>query len=351
MWRVLIDAERLRQVNSGLGQVALNLGRQFLAHPSPRWTPAFILPDDRRDQFDTPIDAIAPDWRLRYAPWAAPRFDLWHLLHQDTRFVPPRGTPYVLTIHDLNFLGEKSPAKARRRLKRVQKLVDRASAITVISEFTRDMIGEHLDTGNTPVDVIYNGLCTDPGLMGQSVDGMPDGDFLFALGVIRPKKNFHVLVDFLGRLEDINLVIAGNTKGPYAEQIRRQASERGLAERLFIAGEIDDAQKAWLFRHCTAFVFPSLHEGFGLPLVEAMSFGKPAFCAARTSLPEIGGDEVYYWHDFDPDNMAATYRGGMQAFTADPHSAERLRARAAQFSWENAAEKYAAVYERALSGS
>lgn len=349
--RSLIDVERVRQSNSGLGQFALNLGLQFLANPSPNWTPIFLLPKDRRDVFGQPVETVSPSWRLRYAPRFGPSYDLWHILHQDASYLPAPGTPYVLTIHDLNFLGEKSATKARKRLARVQKLVDGAAAITVISNFTKSVVEQHLDTGSTPIEVIYNGLCSDPTATGRCVDALPEGEFLFSLGVVRPKKNFHVLVDLVAKVDGVNLVIAGNTKGAYADEIRQRAVTLGVSDRLFILGEVDNDQKVWLFRNCRAFVYPSLYEGFGLSVVESMRFAKPTFCAARTSLPEIGGDDVFYWDDFDPDNMAAVFRQGMQAYHDEPERLDRMRTRAAQFSWENAARQYASLYERILSAS
>ena len=348
--QVVIDVERLRQPNSGLGQVAFNLGQQFVSNPSPAWSPVFLMPDGCSDVFGEPVETISPSGRLRYARWLTRRFDLWHVLHQDGRYLPAPGVPYVLTIHDLNFLGEKAPSKARRRLAHVQKLVDGAAVVTVISEFTRGVIEQHIEVGDTPVDVIYNGLCADPGAIGQPVAGLSDRPFLFTMGVVRRKKNFHVLVDLLAKLDDFNLVIAGNTKGSYVDDIRRRASDLGVSDRLAIVGEVSHAEKVWLFQNCSAFLFPSLHEGFGLPPLEAMSFGKPTFCAARSSLPEVGGDDVFYWHDFDPEGMARVFADGMQAYERQPERLARLRARAAGFSWESAARQYSKLYERILSG-
>lgn len=347
--RVLIDVERLRLPNCGLGQVALNLGREYLAHPADSWQPVFLIPEERADIYGCAIDYVPVTWKRRYLPRLGRRFDLWHVLHQDAAYLPHPDTPYILTIHDLNFLEEKSPQKAAKRLAKVQKLVDGAALITVISNFTRSIIEKHLQLGATPVEVVYNGLCTDASELAQRPDSIPEGNFLFSLGVVRRKKNLHVLIGMLARLENLNLVIAGNTRGDYLDVILKAARAEGVESRVIVAGEVDNAQKVWLFEHCDAFVFPSLFEGFGLPLVEAMSFGKPVFCSARTSLPEVGGDEAFYWHHFDADYMADVYRRGMQKFAADAGSSARLQARAAQFSWRAAARRYGELYERVLA--
>lgn len=347
--RVLIDVERLRQPNSGLGQVALHLGTEFLAHPSDAWEPVFLIPENRLGIYGQDIACEVPSRRRRYLPNLAPRYDLWHILHQDASYLPGTVTPYVLTIHDLNFLGEKSPPKAAKRLRKVQKLVDGATAVTVISKYTESVVREHLEFGGTPVEVVYNGLCSDPGAVQSRPEFAPEASFLFTLGVVRRKKNFHVLVDMLALLDGLSLIIAGNTRDGYADEIRERAQALGIGERVIIAGEIDDSHKTWLFNNCDAFVFPSLYEGFGLPVLEAMSFGKPTFSSALSSLPEVGGEDVFYWDSFEPQHMAEVFRSGLSQFHEDTQRASRLRARADEFSWRNASHKYAQLYERILA--
>ena len=348
--RVLIDLERLRQPYSGLGQVAWNLGRELLAEQDFDWQPVFLLPRNRQGMFGETVEYEVPSWRRRLVPRLAPRYSLWHFLHQDASYFPAPGTPAVLTIHDLNFLDEKSPQKAARRLARVQSLVDRSQAITVISEFTRKRIEEHLDLGQRPVHVIHNGPCTDPDGEARKPVSAPDRPFLFSIGVVRPKKNFHVLVDMLPNLPDFALVVAGNTKGGYADRIRARAAELSVDSRVHVIGEISEAEKIWLFRHCKAFVFPSLYEGFGLPLLEAMCFGKACVSSALTSLPEVGGETVHYWDNFDPDHMAEVVRVAI-AGAEKPDLIDALQKRAGRFSWRRAAARYVAVYRDVLSAA
>ena len=111
-------------------------------------------------------------------------------------------------------------------------------------------------------------------------------------------------------------------------------------------GPVDEPTKWWLYAHCEAFLFPSLSEGFGLPVVEAMHVGKPVFLSNLTSLPEIGGREAVYFVDFEPDTLVETLRAGMIAFYEDPLKADRLRWQANRFSWQKAARQYWAVYEQ-----
>jgi glycosyltransferase involved in cell wall biosynthesis len=110
---------------------------------------------------------------------------------------------------------------------------------------------------------------------------------------------------------------------------------------------ITEAQKAWAYAHCTGFLFPSLAEGFGLPPIEAMHFGKPVFLANRTSLPEIGGSAAEYFDSFEPESMRQVVERGL-ARHRESGRAEALRAHAAQFDWDRAAAQYMALYRRLL---
>jgi glycosyltransferase involved in cell wall biosynthesis len=105
------------------------------------------------------------------------------------------------------------------------------------------------------------------------------------------------------------------------------------------------AEKAWLYAHCEGFLFPSIAEGFGLPPIEAMHFGKPVFLSRLTSLPEVGGAAAHYFDSFDGAAMRAVVEAGL----ADHHGNAAARAatlveRARSFSWARCADAYAALY-------
>ncbi len=95
-------------------------------------------------------------------------------------------------------------------------------------------------------------------------------------------------------------------------------------------------------------LFPSLHEGFGLPVIEAMAFGKPVFSSNLTSLPEVGGSEAFYFPSFEPDVVVKTFRQGMATYESDPAIPNRLRAHSRQFTWEAAAAHYWQLYQDVL---
>ncbi len=96
------------------------------------------------------------------------------------------------------------------------------------------------------------------------------------------------------------------------------------------------------------FFFPSLTEGFGLPVIEAMAFGKPVFISKLTSLPEIGGPHAYYFHDFQTDHMIEIIEAGLSDHMKNPAKKSEIEKWANQFSWETAASKYLELYQSLL---
>jgi glycosyltransferase involved in cell wall biosynthesis len=287
--------------------------------------------------------------KRRFLPQFCPRYDLWHAIHQDSPYFPSdRRAPYILTIHDLNFMTEKSPAKAQKYLRKLQKKVNRAQAITFISKFSESMAREHLKLPNVPIEVIYNGVSISEALP-QKPSFALQSKFLLAIGIISTKKNFAVLIDFMRLLPDYQLIIAGDNSSEYAQTMRNEIIEKGLDRQILMPGTVSEAEKNWLYTHCEALVFPSKNEGFGMPVIEAMRFGKPVFLSTYSALPEIGGDLAFYWQNFDPQAMQAVFAEKMQYFQQDLSFSEKLKAYARQFNWENNVKQYLQLYQKIIN--
>jgi glycosyltransferase involved in cell wall biosynthesis len=274
-------------------------------------------------------------------------YDIWHSTYQNTHYMPMRNRRIrvVLSVHDLNFLYDekKTELKKQKYLQYLQRLIDRADAIVCISEFSRKDVQSHCDTGNKPVYVIHNGT----NLLGKAELGTasykPRKPFLFSIGVMHRKKNYHVLLPLL-RNNAMELLIAGKEDDPnYVSYFRDRSREMGVEDNVRMLGSISEAEKAWYFQNCRAFAFPSVSEGFGLPVVEAMSCGKPLFLSNRTALPEIGGDVSFYFNSFHPDHMEQVFNRGMDIYNANGLR-EKIKARGSHFCWHKAAREYLDVY-------
>jgi glycosyltransferase involved in cell wall biosynthesis len=344
MRSVFLEMEKLRHPGTGLGQFCLHLGRHLIARDPSDLDLRFFLPSSRRGIFGPDRKyVIQRGWHRLVMP-GAPRYDVWHCLHQDSKYLPPPKSRLLLTVHDLNFLQNTLGSKRRRRLKRLQDRVTRASAIAVVSAFTGAVLREHVEVGDIPVRVIHNGNALtwfeDP----RRPAGAPPGRFFFALGVLAPRKNFHVLPAILPSFPGHLLVIAGPEHSGYSRVIREAAARHGVSDRVRFAGEIGDEERFWYYRNCEAFLFPSLAEGFGLPVVEAMSLGKPVFLSRLASLPEVGGEQAFYFDDFDPAHLREVVERGLQRAATEPGFAARLVEHSRKWSWEEAAKSYLEFY-------
>lgn len=341
--RVVFDAYKLKHPNTGLYHFTRELGGalQTIAEREG-WSLAFFTPKHCRGLLGT-VTYLPVRFIDRLISFCRGGVSVWHSPYQMSPFMPCRKIPAVVTVHDLNFLYEKNEKKQRRRLARLRKNLERADYVVTISEYTRMDLMRYVDLKDKPVEVIYNGCNLYEGEVAVPA-GQPEKPFLFAVGTILPKKNWHVLPPLLVG-NDYQLCIAGKPSG-YAERIRVEAEKWGVGDRVKLLGEIGEAEKHWYLRHCEAFLFPSIAEGFGLPVIEAMAYGKPVFVSRHTSLPEIGGKFAYYFnYEFDPQRMQQEFREGMADF-AERGDPEAEKSYARSFSWEHAAEAYAKVYKK-----
>src|SRR5690606_36577767 len=116
-----------------------------------------------------------------------------------------------------------------------------------------------------------------------------------------------------------------------------------VTDKVKVVGPVSAEEKYWYLKYCKAFLFPSLAEGFGLPVIEAMYFGKPVFISDRTSLPEIGGDAAYYFCDFDAAYMQGVLEEGLTCHDR-LQRADAVREHAEQFDWNKVAAAYLDIY-------
>ncbi len=346
---IIFDCERLKHPNTGLYHYTLNLSEALADEAIDRDDKRlmFYAPKDKADLLDPriPVKRVGVfDRALLYDP----RVKLWHTTSQLSRY-QPKGCKKVLTIHDLNFLYEPlTDGQKRRRLDIVKRNLRGVEAIIAISEFTKADIERNLDLGGLPIEVIYNGCNHYYGPLEKPIDA-PVKPFLFAVGTVVPKKNFHVLPALLVD-NDYDLVVAGSIdREDYQKKILDEARRWGVADRVRVTGPISESVKHWYFKNCDAFLHPSIAEGFGLPVIEAMNYGKPVFISDHTSLPEVGGKVAYYFnHEFDPDGMRSEFHAGMEDFNSGKVTPADLMNHAKKFSWAEAARRHFDLYNEIL---
>ncbi len=270
--------------------------------------------------------------------------------------------PFVVTIHDLILLQDSSSSRATTRnafvhgLKSIghrialEAAVHRSKHIIAISQYTKDSILEHFRVPGRKISVVYNGI--RPPVGGESVTlaslGIYGRYFLY-VGNRYPHKNLDLLLesfaDFCRKDPGIVLVLAGRDD-MFTRALQQYARTLGIpSDGLRWIHSPTDAVVARLYTDATLVIAPSRIEGFGIPPLEALSFGTPVAASHASSLPEVLGDAVRY---FDPTDASALTRLMHEAVVAPELWAtyrEKGRRRVAQFSWDITAKAMKEIYQ------
>ena len=381
--RIAFDARRIRDFGIGtyirnllraLGQ--LNTDHEFLLIGSPderklfsELPPNFIFVPHRTSDLDR-LDHLRLPWLIRTL-----KVDLTHIPLNRVPLILPH--PYVVTVHDLsNLLFDLSPSWLHqlRRYRFIRGASSAARVIAVSSATRRDL--ENITAiPSSRVRTIYN--APDPsflraGLLADARVAGPDSrererrrileryqihyPFLLYVGHIRPQKNIPRLVEafavarqqLAGRpeMQTLRLLIIGDEIHRHPE-VRRAVIQSRVEQHVRFLGFVPFDTLRMIYASATAFLFPSLYEGFGLPPLEAMASGTPVITSNVSSLPEVVGDAAMI---VNPENVFDIARGICEVLCDAELRAsliERGRARALAFSWLKAAEETLGVYRDA----
>ena len=250
----------------------------------------------------------------------------------------------VVTVHDLSF--ERIPEVMGRRDRllfktQVRRSVKRAQRVLTGSERTkRDLIERY----GLPEDrIVVTPYGFDPAFR---PDGPKrEGHYALFVGAIQPRKDPVGAIEALPLVNgDLRLVLVGPEKRG-ADDVREAVRRLGLEQRVELAGHVERAELAALYRGAACLVFPSRYEGFGLPVLEAMASGTPVVAARAGALPEVAGDAAVL---VDPGDPAALARGIEQALAERDRLATAGLERARQFSWTETARRTLEVYRELL---
>ncbi|MBN1890973.1 MAG: glycosyltransferase family 4 protein [Thermoflexales bacterium] len=317
------------------------------------------------------------------------------LFHEPDFVLPPtlRGTLTLLTVHDLTFKRDPDSAypKLRRYLDRVVPAsVQRASHVLADSTATKDDLVELFGTPPDKISVILGGVekrfapVTDPERLAavRRKYALGDGPFILGLGTIQPRKNYRRLIQaFLivncqlltvnGQLaspvakpggtqygeqsiqnskptqgvENLKLVIAGG-KGWLYEDIFAEVKRLGLEGSVVFPGFVDDDDLPALYSAASVLAYPSLYEGFGLPVLEAMACGTPVVTSNVSSLPEVAGVAALTVTPTDVDALGGALLAVLTDEALRRQMIERGLVHACRFTWEDSARQLLAAYER-----
>ena len=350
MKKILIEMEKLSRPYTGLGQFCKFFGRFLLKQQPLPFDPVLYLEHNDKDFFGDQVKVSVCSKLHRLLPFLAPKVDVWHATNQTTRYRPSnKKCKYILTVHDLNFFYNKPQHKKAKYLRRLQKKIDRADVITAISKYVAEDIKRYCRLDGQELKVIYNGVEDLTLTKVKPIDGLASRQkFFLNLGFVGHSKNQEVLVPVLQNFKDYVLVLAGTQSDSYVNKLKNIANNYGVSERLIFLGSVSAEEKAWLYQNMTALLHPALTEGFGLPVIEAMQFGKPVFLANATAMPEVGGEEAYYFSGMTTEQLSQDIAAGLASFEQDSAKPERIKQWAEQFTWQRAIAGYLEVYKTLL---
>jgi glycosyltransferase involved in cell wall biosynthesis len=296
-----------------------------------------------------PFGRVALD--QAWLPYTASRagVDLLHSLASPTPLLW-RGTS-ALTIHDATPWVAPDSAGATTRLYTrplYPQALARAAAIFTVSAAARDDLVRVAGAPASRIHVTPNGV--DPRFFEVRPAEGPRAPYLLAVGTLEPRKNLPTLLEALRLLRregrDLELVIAG--RHPW---LQIQLLPLGdLAPHVRLVGAVPDEDLPALYAGAACFVMPSLHEGFGLPLAEAMAAGVPAVASDISALREVGGEAVRYADPRDAEGFASAIRAALDDREGSQLRTAAARGRARHFRWEDTARATLTVYRRVARG-
>ena len=383
---ILLGADSLVGQRSGIARVTAQIGAGLRDHPAIAALGLIaggrVHSPDLLDQpaADTAEEEDGPAGRVRVAlarvpgiatlrraavratlDAAARRMPAPVVYHEPNVIARPFGGVTVVAINDLSWRVDRAFHPAPRAAwleRRLPASLAQASRFVAISEFTAGEMADQLGLSRERIDVVP--LAASPAFRPVAAAtalarfGLHSGGFVLSVSTLEPRKNFDRLLAAHARLPDDlrarrALAIAGGQGwGEALGSAQADRARRSGALRLL--GHVSDAELAALYSHCALFAFPSLYEGFGLPVIEAMACGAPVVASGTTAVGETAGDAAVLVDPLDPAGIAE----GLRAVLEDTALAARLRAkgraRAAQFTWGRTLELLIASWRRALSG-
>lgn len=369
---IAIDYTPAYEQGGGIGRYARELVAALSAQP-PTYTFRLFVSGARPDShapfpgFEWKSTRISPAWLARI--WQRARLplpvevftgkvDLYHA----TDFVLPPTLPRtrtLLTVHDLSFV--RVPEAASPRLKAyldavVPRSVRRADHVLADSQATKDDLIALYNVPPEKITVLHSGVdarfqrVNEPNFVREKYK-IGSAPYVLSVGTVQPRKNYRRLIEALAMLRqrgcDLHLVVAGGRgwlENPIYETIRTTH----MQDYVHFIGFADEADLPALYSAAACFAFPSLYEGFGLPVLEAMSCGTPVVTSGVSSLPEVAGDAALI---VDPTRVDAI-ADAVQRVIEDTHLRDNLirrgYERARLLSWERSAQQLLQIYAHLL---
>jgi glycosyltransferase involved in cell wall biosynthesis len=356
--RIAVDARPLAAPLSGIGRYTRTL-LDYLVLQDHEW----FLYSDRPLQQEPPHrvqvrEGSAPGGSPRSLCWTQWQYTRWAARDGIDLFWSPRHhlplllgkrVARVVTIHDL--VWRQFPETMKRSNLLLERMlmgpsIRMADRVICVSDFTAGEVARYYPSAADRCQVVHE-AALDEVSTGLAPEGVP-GEYLLFVGTLEPRKNLPRLLRSYSRLgaDTVPLVIAGGS-GWGGEDLQGMLRELGLESRVHLCGYVADAELQALYAGALCLLMPSLYEGFGLPVLEAMKHGVPVIAANAGALPEIAGDAALLVDPVSEADIADAIRRLQREPGLVDELSRRSFERAAQFSWQRAANETLALFEAA----
>ncbi len=285
--------------------------------------------------------------------------DLFHSPHPNMPYLYNK--PFIITIHDLTMLKQKTGRASTYSypiyfLKwlvfkiMISIAVRRAKKVITVSNFVKDQIVHEFKLPDSKVEVIYNGVSDSVKLITNSkqIDSVKNKfgltkPFLFYVGNAYPHKNLEKLIlafELLNQNGDLILFLGGKEDFFY----QRLKSDYGNLKNIIFGGYLTDEEISALYTSCEAFVYPSISEGFGIQIIEALKIGSKVICSNNSSFPEIAGKYAFYFNPFDVEDINKTLKISLKL--PNKNHRENLLKYLEKFDWKKSALLHYELYQK-----
>lgn len=276
----------------------------------------------------------------------------------------PRGLKMariVYTLHDLNFLERPEWSTEQNRsvcFNGVFTASIYADFILAISRYSMEKFLEFFPHyPRERMRVVYPGSRFGKEYVSRSQDrgpkGLRPGEFWLTVGTLEPRKNLRNLLKAFAQhkkqMDDRYILALAGGKGWLEDNLQEFIKRTGLESSVRTLGYVSDNELSWLYKNCFCFVYPSLYEGFGLPVLEAMNFGAAVITSNATSLSEVGGDAVHYVDPTDQDDIAEAFNLIRKKRQYRELLKRKAVSRAEKFSWEKSAAEVLQIYDHIMT--
>lgn len=372
--RVVLDGHAITPHRSGIGEYSFQLARAMLARGSDVdmhvYAAGRITGVRTERELGAAVEAVRDGdlYAVRHQ-WELPRllrggrYDVFH----SPDFNAPlllRGTPFVVTVHDIvpivhpDYLGRSKKVRLLPLYRRsIAAVLRRAAAVITVSRFSREELIAHFGAAAERAHAVHSAPC-----LARSGEALPsdiraradERGYLLCISRADPYKGIPILLNAYRRLRKALgegspfLIVIGAPDPRYDHPA--EARRLGLEDDVHFTGYLTAGAVSAVLARATALVVPSLYEGFGLPLLDAMTHGVPVVSSNRASLPEVAGDAALFFDPEDPDAMHSALIGILSDGKLRAHLIQRGSARAASFTWARTAEETIGIYRNAARG-